>query len=145
MHGKGIYVWPDTQQCYTGQWADGKRHGDGRHHFSSRSADPEAGDFYDGEWKEGVMHGKGRYVDAGGEEHEGVWVEGVCPEVDFSHVPESGSFRYRFSVRTASLKACRGANGNPTPRSCRLRAPFVCLKGAVANAPTMRRWLASYA
>lgn len=101
MHGKGTYVWPDTQQCYTGQWVDGKRHGDGRHHFSSRSADPSAGDYYDGEWKEGVMHGKARYVDAGGEEHEGVWAEGVCPEVDFSHVPESGSFRYRFSVRTA--------------------------------------------
>ena len=45
------------------------------------------------------MHGHGRYVDADGGEHEGVWVDGVCPEVDFTHIPESGNFRYRFSVR----------------------------------------------
>lgn len=58
-----------------------------------------SGEFYDGLWKEGVMHGKGRYVDACGGEHKGVWVEGMCPEVDFTHVPESGNFRYHFTVR----------------------------------------------
>lgn len=87
MHGKGVYSWPHIQQCYSGQWKDGKRHGHGRHYFHSST--PEAaedpavpvGDYYDGEWKDGVMHGKAIYVDAGGEEHEGQWVNGVCPEV----------------------------------------------------------------
>lgn len=88
MHGKGVYSWPGIQQCYVGQWKDGKRHGHGRHYFNSSSPDADdddssltVGDYYDGEWKEGVMHGKARYVDAGGEEHEGLWVNGVCPEV----------------------------------------------------------------
>lgn len=96
MHGIGVYTWPAIQQCYTGQWKDGKRHGHGRHYFHSSSPDEvgyddddddqpcstvAGGDYYDGEWKEGVMHGEARYVDAGGEEHEGLWVDGVCPEV----------------------------------------------------------------
>lgn len=89
MHGEGVYLWPGIQQCYVGQWKDGKRHGHGRHYFNSSSPDVDdsdpattvGGDCYDGEWKEGVMHGEARYVDAGGEEHEGLWVDGVCPEV----------------------------------------------------------------
>lgn len=94
MHGKGVYTWPAIQQCYTGQWKDGKRHGHGRHYFHSSSPDEvddggsdgasstaAGGDYYDGEWKEGVMNGKARYVDASGEEHEGLWVDGACPEV----------------------------------------------------------------
>lgn len=89
MQGEGVYTWPGIQQCYVGQWKDGKRHGHGRHYFNSSSPgvndnNPAAtvvGDYYDGEWKEGVMHGKACYVDAGGEEHEGLWVDGVCPEV----------------------------------------------------------------
>lgn len=98
MHGEGTYVWPDIQQCYVGEFKDGKRHGTGCHYYSSASPEDTVGDYYDGEWKDGAMHGKARYVDAGGGEHEGVWVEGVCPEVDFTHVPESGNFRYCFSV-----------------------------------------------
>lgn len=99
MHGEGTYVWPDTEQCYVGQWKGGKRHGNGRHYFSSSFPDSAVGEYYDGEWKDGVMHGKACYVDAGGGEHEGVWSEGICPEIDFTHIPESGSFRYCFSVR----------------------------------------------
>lgn len=88
MHGEGAYSWPNTKQCYTGQWKEGLRHGHGRHYFHSSSpdddSDPETatgGDYYDGVWKEGVMHGKGVYVDAGGERHAGLWVDGICPEV----------------------------------------------------------------
>lgn len=98
MHGQGTYIWPDIHQCYVGQWKTSKRHGQGRHYFSSRSPNSSAKEYYDGEWKEGVMHGKGRYVDANGDQHEGVWVDGVCPEVDFTHVPECGNFRYCFTV-----------------------------------------------
>lgn len=99
MHGEGTYVWRNLGQCYVGQWNEGIRHGKGRHHFSSTLPGESCGEFYDGPWKEGVMHGTGRYVDAGGGEHGGVWVDGVCPEVDFRHLPESGNFRYCFSVR----------------------------------------------
>ncbi|CAN0240861.1 unnamed protein product, partial [Ectocarpus sp. 8 AP-2014] len=108
MHGQGTYSWPSTRQCYTGKWKEGLRHGHGRHYFHSSSAGDDCdletatgGDYYDGEWKEGVMHGEGVYVDAGGERHAGLWVDGICPEVDFAHVPEgSGSFRYSFSGGT---------------------------------------------
>lgn len=99
MHGKGTYIWRSLNQSYEGQWKDGVRDGYGRHFFSSASPEMTCGEFYDGSWKEGVMHGEGKYVDAGGTEHEGEWVDGVCPEVDFTHVPESGNFRYCFSVR----------------------------------------------
>lgn len=88
MHGQGTYSWPSSRQCYTGKWKEGLRQGHGRHYFHSSSpgddCDPETatgGDYYDGEWKEGVMHGEGVYVDAGGESHAGLWVDGICPEV----------------------------------------------------------------
>lgn len=99
MHGRGKYVWPQHGQCYLGGWEDGLRHGKGRHHFASTAADVACGDYYDGSWRGGVMHGEGVYVDAGGGMHSGTWIEGVCPEVDFTHVPERGCFRYSFLVR----------------------------------------------
>lgn len=52
------------------------------------------------------MHGVGRYVDAGGGYHDGRWVKGACPEVDFAHLPESGNFRYCFSVRRVLRLLC---------------------------------------
>lgn len=99
MHGRGKYIWPNLEQCYLGEWKHGKRHGQGRHHFSSTKADVARGEFYDGSWHEGTMHGRGVYVDAGGQRHEGTWNNGICPEVDFTHILESGSFRYCFVVR----------------------------------------------
>ncbi|CAM9627016.1 unnamed protein product [Ascophyllum nodosum] len=115
MHGRGTYVWPDTQQRYVGRWKNGKRHGHGRHYFCSCAPDESSREYYDGEWLEGAMHGHGRYVDADGGEHEGVWVDGVCPEVDFTHIPESGNFRYRFSCPEAKGGTYEGDWVNRVP------------------------------
>lgn len=64
------------------------------------------------------MHGKGRYVDANGGQHDGVWMDGVCPEVDFTHVPECGNFRYCFSVREASRSSKGSYSGGLADGMC---------------------------
>lgn len=101
MDGKGSYTWASSGQIYTGEWSQNLRHGHGKQCFSAGTTDrigESSGetDYYEGGFEADEMHGEGVYVDACGEEHRGVWEGGVCPEIDYNHVPDSGTFAYKF-------------------------------------------------
>jgi len=99
MHGRGTYAWGSIRQCYVGEWQEGVRHGAGTHYFASDAPGAQS-EYYEGGWREGVMWGEGKYVDADGSVHLGTWEKGVCPEIDFNAIPDSGQFRYQFQGGT---------------------------------------------
>jgi len=56
-----------AKEKYVGDWAGGKKHGQGRYMFSN-------GDFYDGEFRKNKAHGVGTYYHANGNIYTGEWV-----------------------------------------------------------------------
>ena len=66
-HGEGTFVW--TKGHYTGQWWFGMRHGDGLETLSN-------GETYAGKFEEDKKHGFGTYTWEDGTRYEGNWVKG---------------------------------------------------------------------
>ena len=67
-HGQGTMVWDDGSK-YEGGWALDEFSGDGTYYYNN-------GDTYVGEWRNGKKYGKGVFSWKSGDVYEGNWVEG---------------------------------------------------------------------
>ncbi|XP_075034232.1 MORN repeat-containing protein 3 isoform X1 [Mixophyes fleayi] len=74
-HGKGTYLWKNTNSIYEGEWICDKRSGFGTYSVQ----DPSTGEYvkvYSGSWKNDKKHGYGTYFYADTEYYEGDWEAG---------------------------------------------------------------------
>eukprot|EP00933_Yihiella_yeosuensis_P016347 TRINITY_DN14002_c0_g1_i1.p1 TRINITY_DN14002_c0_g1~~TRINITY_DN14002_c0_g1_i1.p1 ORF type:complete len:1185 (+),score=271.31 TRINITY_DN14002_c0_g1_i1:52-3606(+) len=67
-HGEGTFVATDGGTRYEGQWAAGKRDGQGKLSYNA-----EGTSFYEGGWQAGQKHGFGKQLWPSGNSYEGEW------------------------------------------------------------------------
>ena len=67
-HGQGTFIWSDGD-TYEGEYKDGNPDGLGTYTWSD-------GNKYEGEWKDGEYHGQGTFSFDDGEEYVGIFKEG---------------------------------------------------------------------
>ncbi|MDG2370932.1 MAG: hypothetical protein P8M12_09835 [Flavobacteriales bacterium] len=76
-NGEGTMNWSDGTK-YVGDWKDDKRDGQGAYTYGKGEWE---GDHYDGEWKNDFFNGQGTYTKVDGAvAHSGLWIDGQPSE-----------------------------------------------------------------
>ena len=72
-HGQGTFVYPDGSR-YVGNWINDEKHGTGTYYYPN-------GDVYEGEWSQNQRHGQGVYTyKETGTRYQGSWRNGKMEE-----------------------------------------------------------------
>lgn len=74
QNGQGTMHWLTTNEKYTGEWKDGQPHGFGIHIWLDAKGNKQLRNRYVGQWAYGKRNGQGEFYYANGSKYKGEWV-----------------------------------------------------------------------